>query len=93
VLRPERYSELLGQLGFREQCVRLEVYAHHLASRAEVVEWMKGTVLTAYGERLSATSYARFCAVYAERLLATLEDRRPYFWPFPRILLSAVLDE
>jgi hypothetical protein len=30
VLAPERYAELLDELGFGDQQVRLQVYAHHL---------------------------------------------------------------
>jgi trans-aconitate 2-methyltransferase len=30
--------------------------------------------------------YARFLARYREALLPRLEDRRPYFYPFKRIL-------
>ena len=33
-------------LGYRRQKVRLHVYGHVLASRAEVVEWVKGSLLT-----------------------------------------------
>src|SRR5271166_2616843 len=34
VCPPERYSELLDEIGFSEQHVRLQVYGHHLASTA-----------------------------------------------------------
>src|SRR5436853_367956 len=41
VLPPERYAELLDELGFAEQDVRLQVYGHELASSGAVVEWTK----------------------------------------------------
>ena len=47
VLAPERYAELLDELGFAEQRVRTEVYGHHLESTAAVVEWTKGSTLDA----------------------------------------------
>lgn len=86
VLAPERYAELLDELGFAEQHVRLQVYGHRLASTADVVEWTKGTTLTRFHDRLPAGLYDRFVDRYRERLLATLGERSPYFYPFKRIL-------
>src|SRR5919198_818384 len=84
---PERYAELLDRLGFAEQHVRLQVYGHHLAGREEVVEWVRGTLLTDYQRRMPAELFERFLASYRERLLPLLEERRPYFYPFKRLLL------
>lgn len=89
VLPPEEYAVLLERLGYREQQVRLQVYGHRLASRDEVVEWVKGTLLTPYRERMPGPLYDRFLSAYRDRLLPQLEDRRPYFFPFKRILLWA----
>ena len=75
--------------GFSEQTVRLQVYGHRLASRDEVVEWVKGTLLTDYEKRLPAELYPRFLARYRERLFALLPDERPFFFPFKRILARA----
>jgi trans-aconitate 2-methyltransferase len=84
---PERYAELLDRLGFGEQHVRLQVYGHHLSGREEVVEWVKGTLLTDYQRRMPAELFERFLAGYHERLLPLLDERRPYFYPFKRLLL------
>jgi trans-aconitate 2-methyltransferase len=84
---PERYAELLDRLGFAEQHVRLQVYGHHLAGREEVVEWVRGTLLTDYQRRMPAELFERFLASYRERLLPLLDERRPYFYPFKRLLL------
>jgi trans-aconitate 2-methyltransferase len=89
VLLPETYATVLDQLGFVEQQVRLQVYGHHLGSSADVVEWVKGTLLTQYRERLPVEAYDQFVARYRERLLGQLGDRRPYFYPFKRILCWA----
>ena len=86
---PEWYALLLDRLGFREQTVRMQVYTHHLGSREDVVEWVKGTLLTDYQSRMSPEAYARFLADYRERLISQLEDTRPYFYPFKRILIWA----
>jgi trans-aconitate 2-methyltransferase len=87
VLAPEAYAKLLWRLGFRAQHVRLQVYPHLLGSRDDVVEWVKGTTLTAYAERLEPAVYEAFLARYRERLLPRLEDTKPYFFPFKRVLL------
>lgn len=89
VLAPERYAELLDRAGFRDQSVRLQVYAHTLASRDDLVEWVKGTLLTTYAEKLSADAYAQFIAEYTHILFERTDDRRPYFYPFKRILMRA----
>ncbi len=89
VLEPDAYAVLLDRLGAREQHVRLQVYGHHLASRDEVVEWTKGTLLTDYRRRLDAAGYDAFVARYRERLLPRLDDARPFFYPFRRLLLWA----
>ena len=89
VLAPETYAALLDRLGFSEQNVRLQVYGHHLASREEVVEWVKGSLLTDYEKRLPPELFARFLDRYRERLFAILPDERPFFFPFKRILARA----
>jgi trans-aconitate 2-methyltransferase len=89
VLTPREYALLLDRLGYAEQHVRLQVYAHRLASREEVVEWAQGTVLTPYRSRLGEELYTRFLEAYRSRLLPQLEDRRPYLFPFQRILFWA----
>jgi trans-aconitate 2-methyltransferase len=90
VLAPEEYARILDGLGYAEQHVRLQVYGPHLASRDEVVQWTSGTLLTDYERRLSPADYARFVERYRERLLPRLEDTRPYFFTFKRVLLWGV---
>ncbi|MBY0278914.1 methyltransferase domain-containing protein [Candidatus Binatia bacterium] len=92
VLAPERYAELLDDLGFVRQSVRLQVYGHRLASRDDVVEWVRGTLLTAYESTLPPPLFVEFVERYRERLLPALRDTRPYFYPFKRILLWARRD-
>lgn len=89
VLAPERYAELLDRAGFADQSVRLQVYAHRLESRDGLVEWVKGTLLTAYSAKMTAETYAEFLAEYTRILYERTEDVRPYFYPFKRILIRA----
>ncbi len=89
VLKPEQYAELLDRLGFVDQHVRLQVYGHHLASTAEVVEWTKGTSLTRFRRVLSPELFDAFVDRYRTRLLEVLGERAPYFYAFKRILMWA----
>jgi len=86
VLAPEAYAQLLDQLGFERQHVRLQIYPHRLDSTAEVVEWVKGTSLTRFKSSLDPEDYDRFVGEYRRRLLATLGSRSPYLYTFKRIL-------
>lgn len=87
VQQPEWYSEWLDRMGYGEQVVRLQVYGPHLESRESVVEWVKGTLPTDYEKRLTPELYAQYLARYREALLPQLADRRPFFYPFKRILM------
>jgi trans-aconitate 2-methyltransferase len=89
VLAPEAYATVLYRLGFREQHVRLQVYAHELPSRDDVVEWVKGTTLTDYEKRMPKDLFARFMERYRARLFEKLADERPYLFPFKRVLFWA----
>jgi trans-aconitate 2-methyltransferase len=89
VLAPEQYAILLDRLGAAHQHVRLQVYPHVLASSADVVEWVKGTSLTRFLGALPAELHEPFVAEYRRRLLATIGDHAPYFYPFKRILFWA----
>lgn len=89
LLPPEGYATLLDRLGCGEQHVRLQVYGHRLASREDVVEWVKGTLLTDYQKRLAPALFQQFVERYRERLLPLLPDTRPFFYPFKRILFWA----
>ncbi len=86
VLPPERYAEILHRLGFREQDALLRVYGHALAGPEQVVEWVRGTLLNDWKERLAPDLFAAFVDRYRERLAAALGDERPYFYTYRRVL-------
>jgi trans-aconitate 2-methyltransferase len=87
VLTPSAYAELLYELGFEEQHVRLQVYPVVLPGAEAVLEWVSGTLLTAYRSRLDAPLYASYFEEYSGRLMPALGDRRPFLYPYPRILI------
>ena len=86
VLTPEAYARLLHRTGFTGPSVHLIVYPHVLSGPEDVVEWMKGTLLTEYERHLPPELFAPFVAAYRDRLLACLDRTRPFFFPFKRIL-------
>jgi trans-aconitate 2-methyltransferase len=86
VLSPEAYARLLYRLGFANPVVHHVIYPHVLGSRDDVVEWMKGTLLTEYERHLPSDLFVQFVEEYRTRLLPQLEDTRPFFFPFNRIL-------
>lgn len=85
----EQYAELLYAHGLREQVCFEKIYGHELARSTDVVEWVKGTMLSAYLTRLEEPARSQFLAAYRDRLLATIGDRSPYFYPFRRLLFWA----
>jgi trans-aconitate 2-methyltransferase len=87
VLEPEEYAQLLFDLGFAEQHVRLVVYPHVLPSTHHIVEWVRGTTMTRIEKRLPPDVFVRFLADYERALKAVLGDNEPQFFPFRRILV------
>ena len=89
VLAPEWYALALFRLGFTQRRVRVEVYGHPLATREEVAEWVRGTLLTDYQRRLPASLWTAFLDRYRQRLAAALPDHRPFLYTYRRLLLWA----
>jgi trans-aconitate 2-methyltransferase len=87
VLPPARYAELLHRLGYARQHVRLQVYGHVLPSADDVVEWVRGALLTHYESMLAPDDYARFLGEYREELQRVLGDSRPFFYTYKRVLV------
>ena len=83
----ERYAERLDAHGFREARVEERIYGHALSDESAVVEWVKGTLLTAYLARLDDQDGAAFLDAYRSRLRAALGRHAPYFYTYRRLLL------
>src|SRR2546426_315166 len=69
LLDPIRYAAWLYRLGYARQHVRVVTYTHLLESREEVVEWVRGALLTEYQKRLSPPDWDRFLARYRQLLI------------------------
>lgn len=85
-LPPEEYAAILHRLGFGELRVRLEVYVALVESREDVFEWLRGTTLTSFEQRLPAELWPRFLEDVRGAIRDRLPDERPFFYPFRRIL-------
>ena len=89
VLAPEEYARILFELGYETQQVTLRVYPHVLDSSSDVVEWVRGTNLNRFFERLPADLHEPFVEAYRAALLRRIGDVAPYFYAFKRILIWA----
>jgi trans-aconitate 2-methyltransferase len=85
----DAYARLLHRLGFAEQHVRMQVYPHRLGAKTDVIEWVKGTLLTDYQKRMPADLWPSYLERYRAALLPRLPDEQPFFYPFKRILFWA----
>ncbi|MEO6652727.1 MAG: methyltransferase domain-containing protein [Ilumatobacteraceae bacterium] len=87
VLTPERYAEVLYDLGLHEPLVRVQVYPHVLDRSSDVVEWTKGSSLTRFFRRLPAELHGAFVEAYRDDLLGRIGRHEPYLYTFKRILM------
>ena len=87
VLPAPRYAELLHHLGYKHQHVRTQVYGHLLPSTNDVVEWVRGALLTHYEAALPPERYTEFLDTYRKELHAVLGDEQPYFYTYKRVFI------
>jgi len=81
------YAELLHGLGLARPTVVEKVYGHVLEDGRAVLEWLKGTLLVPYIERLGAGA-PDFLGVLGDRIAAACPER-PYYFAFRRTLIAA----
>jgi trans-aconitate 2-methyltransferase len=87
VLPIERYAQIFFDLGAENIVVFEKVYAHVLENSDAVVEWVSGTALVPYFERLGAHKDSFLQALRAKMKAAM--PGSPLLYPFKRILFSA----
>lgn len=87
ILSIDAYAHLLFKGGAEDILVFEKVYAHVLEDSDAVVEWISGTALIPYFERLGEHREA-FLSVLRAKMRAALPDK-PVFYPFRRTLFSA----
>lgn len=88
LLAPTRYAELLFRAGMRDILVFTKVYPHVLAGPDALVEWVRGTLLVPYLDRLGPELSPAFLRRYRTRVARHYRER-PLFFGFPRLFLSA----
>ncbi len=87
VLSIDQYASLFFQCGAENIVVFEKVYAHVLEDSDAVVEWISGTALVPYFERLGEHK-EQFLSAVGTKMRAALPET-PVFYPFRRILMSA----
>ncbi len=83
----DAYAEHLHALGLEKPIVLEKVYGHVLEDGRAVLEWIKGTLLVPYLERLGAHGPA-----FLEELAARLDvvcPGKPFYFAFRRTLIAA----
>ena len=87
VLTIDNYSRVLFNCGAEQINVFEKIYPHVLENSDAVVEWISGTALVPYFERLGEHK-DKFVESVREKMRAAMPDS-PVFYPFRRILFSA----
>jgi trans-aconitate 2-methyltransferase len=87
ILSIDEYARLFFVCGAEDIIVFEKVYAHVLEDSDAVVEWISGTALVPYFERLGKHK-EEFVTAIRDKMRAALPDR-PVFYPFRRTLFSA----
>ncbi len=87
ILSIDEYARLLFVCGAEEIVVFEKVYPHVLEDSDAVVEWISGTALVPYFERLGEHK-EEFVNVIRTKMRTALPDK-PVFYPFRRTLFSA----
>lgn len=88
VLDTEAYAELLYRQGGEEITVFEKVYAHVLEDADALADWMSGTALVPYFERMEDALREPFLKRYRERLRERWPER-PVFFGFRRTIFAA----
>ena len=87
VLKIDDYARILFNCGAEQITVFEKVYPHVLEDSDAVVEWISGTALVPYFERLGKHR-DEFVQSIRGKMRAAMPDR-PVFYPFRRTLFSA----
>ena len=88
VLLTEDYARILFEQRAEEILVLERIYPHVLENADAVVDWIAGTALIPYFERLSTEGRAQFEAAIRARMRRELPGS-PVFYPFKRTFISA----
>lgn len=88
VLDIERYAQILFENGSQQMTVFEKIYPLVLRNADALFDWVSGTALIPYTERLNGEIKEQFIAAYKERLKKRFPES-PVFYPFKRIIMEA----
>lgn len=88
VLDIERYAQILFENDSQQMTVFEKIYPLVLKDSDALFDWVSGTALIPYIERLSGETKEQFIAAYKERLKERF-PKSPVFYPFKRIIMEA----
>lgn len=88
VLDMERYAQILFENGGQQITVFEKIYPLVLKDSDALFDWVSGTALIPYIERLNGETKEQFIAAYKERLKERF-PKSPVFYPFKRIIIAA----
>ena len=85
----ETYAGIIFNRGGHQINVMEKVYPHIIKDSAALFQWMAGTAMIRYLDKLPVNMHNRFKTDY-QQLLSTEFSGQPIFYPFKRILMTAV---
>jgi trans-aconitate 2-methyltransferase len=89
VAKPEAYSRMLAEIGFKRIDCYFQTFRHRMVSPAEIVEWCRATVLRRYLDRLPPDARVPFTAAFAARLGRAYGTSGPLVFNFRRLFIWA----
>jgi trans-aconitate 2-methyltransferase len=90
VLDIESYAQLFSEYGCSEMTIYEKLYPHILKNADAVFDWVSGTAMLRYLERLPENLKESFVTEYKRRLHAKYGNSKPVFYSFKRIIMSAI---
>jgi|HubBroStandDraft_5_1064220.scaffolds.fasta_scaffold179856_1 trans-aconitate 2-methyltransferase len=84
---PERYNQLLPELGFTEVDCYEHVFQHPMDSPREVVDWSRATTLRPFLNALPTDKHEAFIDAVAQRLTRAYGTAGPLIFPFRRLFI------
>lgn len=87
VLTLEEYSDLFFKNGIKDQIVRAQIYPLDLNSSKDLIEWVKGSLLTFFEKNLPKETFQEFMQEYTHEIEKFFGVDKPVFVPFKRFLM------